>query len=218
MEFNLNTTIRNKNIKFRKWKVKDKNKFIQNKENPEIIKQALVYDCIEDDVTLSDEEYKYMLMKIRQASISNPIAWIFSCTKCNETFEYEANLDEIMKPDFQEYGDLIEEDVIFTMGNIINQEFYDSKMGESTIPEVSLITDFVLHIKSINDNDGYSFDDIIDYINDMDVDVFEKIMEKWETMRFKVNNIHEVTCPHCNNVELYEFDDLPGFFPDNWNI
>jgi len=33
-----------------------------------------------------------------------------------------------------------------------------------------------------------------------------------------MNNCSEVECPHCQSTELYEFDDLPEFFPNSWNL
>jgi len=213
--YDFSVQVRDKTINFRKWKVKDKKKFV---ENPGTVKEALVYDCMENNQVLDDEEYKFMLMRIRDASIKNSIGWLFHCDNCDNVFEYTADLTEIMVPEFLPYGELQSGNVTFMMQPICNQAYYDNKISEAQTPEESYIFDFVLHVNSYNDNDGMTFDSLIETINNMDLDVFEDIFSQWERMRFKVQNVHDVTCTNCKTTETYEFDDLPGFFPDSWDV
>lgn len=218
-KFDLVADIRGKEIKFRKWKVKDKKKFLQNKSDPLKIKEALVYDCLEDnDIALSEEEYKYMLIRIREESIDEKVQYEFTCDHCNQSFDFEANLNEINKPIFKEYGDIIVGKHIFKMTNLRNRNFYENTILGMDDEEERALVDFILHVDSYNSQDGLSFEGLVDVINDLDVKDFEKIFKQWEDMKFKVDNIEPVSCPHCGNVEQYEFDDLPGFFPDSWNL
>jgi len=211
--------IRDKNIKFRKWKVKDKNKFLSANRDPKIIKEALVYDCLRDEkIALSEDEYKYLLMRIRAESLPNSISYTFRCDECLEEYDYTADLKQIMKPEFSKYGIVQSGIHSFEMTSIRNREFYDNVIGAYVNDEQKLLVDFILHIKSYNQNESLDFDGLNDIINNLDVDAFEDIFAQWEAMRFKVNNIHTVQCPHCKAQETYEFDDLPGFFPESWNI
>jgi len=217
--FEYSTKIKDKEVKFRKWKVKDKKKFLSNKDNPLAIKEALVYDCLEDsNLALSEEEYNYLLVNIREESINEKVQYDFTCSHCNKEFEYSADLSAIMKPTFGEYGDIIYKNQIFTMTNLRNRDFYENAILNTSDNETKKIIDFILHIESYNDQDGMSFDDLIEVINNLDIDVFEKIFLDWEKMRFKVDNIETVKCPHCNKTEKYEFDNLPGFFPESWDV
>jgi hypothetical protein len=216
---NLTAKIRDKNIKYRKWKVKDKKKFIKNINDPVLIKESLVFDCIEDKkIGLSDDEYKYMLIKIRESSIPNPIKFTFTCDKCYKDFDYNANLNDIMCTTFKHYTDIVFKDHIFTMGEIQNREFYESAIATVPDNEEKYLVDFILHIKAYNDNNGFEFEEINEVVNNLDVDIFEEIFKKWEDMRFKIDNIHDVECLHCQNEMKFEFDDLPGFFPDSWDL
>lgn len=218
-QFQFIAKIRDKNIKFRKWKVKDKNKFISAKDDQKSTKEALVYDCLQDKkIALSEDEYKYLLIKIRETSLPDKIHYVFECSSCKENFNYEADLVKIMHPQFQKYSKIEYAGHKFEITGVRNREFYDNAVLNCSNDEERFMIDFILHIKSYNDNDGLSFKDLNDIIDNLDVNDFENLYNQWEQMRFKVQGIADVKCPHCSEVEAYEFDDLPGFFPDSWNI
>lgn len=217
--YDFSTNIRNKEVKYRKWKVKDKKKFLAYKDDRILLKEALVYDCLEDKkIALSEEEFKYMLIHIREASLSNRVKYVFPCSVCNEEFEYITDLIEIMKPVYKDYGLIEYKGHSFIMDSIINRSFYEQFVLEAVSFEAAQLIDFMLHIKSYNDNDAFTFEELNDIINELDIEVFENIFKQWDDMRFKVDNTHIVKCPHCGFEELYEFDDLPEFFPDSWNL
>ena len=218
-EYKERVKLHNKLIKFRKWKVKDKNKFIANKDDLILGKEALVYDCLENkNLALSEEEYKFMLIQIREKSLSKKIQFTFKCGVCSTEFDYTANLTEIIKPTFEKYGTLESDSVVFQMQRVPNRVFYSEVINSCESDSETFIADFILHVKSYNGNDALSFNDINEIINEMDIELFEDIFKQWEQMRFKTSNISDVKCSTCGSVETYEFDDLPGFFPESWNI
>jgi len=217
MEHNFNAMIKDRIVKYRKWKVKDRKKFIENKKDPIIIKEALVYDCLDDkNIALSEDEYKYVLFLIRDKSIQEKITYVFECTECEHQHEYSIDLEEVMKSEYKSTKEIQQNGHIFTMSNIKNRNFYETTMN-SVHDEEKYIVDFILHVGTYND-EPKTFEQMFDIINNMNVDDFEVIFKTWEDIRFKVNNEHNVICPKCNNSDLYEFDDLPGFFPDSWNV
>lgn len=215
--YDYSVKLMDKTIKFRKWKVKDKTKFLNNTNDKKLIKEALVYDCLEDKkIALSEDEYNFMLIHIRETSLSDKVTYIFNCDSCGVDFEYEANLKEIITPEFKPYGDIISGKHIFTMGKIRNRDFYQDMMIAADGDEAKYLIDFISHIHAYNDQDGLTFEQLNNVINELDVDIFEKIFYQWENMRFKTNNTHDVACDNCGHKTLYEFDDLPGFFPTSW--
>ena len=217
-KYEYSTKLRNKEIKFRKWKVKDKKKFLSAGDDKYLIKEALVYDCLEDKtIALSEDEYKYILTKIRETSLEDKVHYTFQCGKCNEVYDYDADLNAIMVGVFEPYGDITIKNHIFTMGSLKNRAFYEAATTVANTPDEKFLIDFILHIDAYNDNDGYTFQQYNEIINELDADVFEKVINAWEKMRFKLDNVYEVQCPHCNATEYFEFDDLPGFFPESWD-
>jgi len=217
-EYNFSMNIGDRKVKFRKWKVKDKNKLINNADNKIAVREALVYDCIEDkNIALSEDEYTYVISMIRNKSLPKNIKFDFTCSSCKHEYEYTADLEKVITADYEKYHDIIYKNIIISIGYIQNRIFHDKLMDSlDTLDEKSLF-DFILHIKSFNDNE-YTFEELNDVINNLNVDEFENIFEQWDKMRFKTNNIYDVKCPKCGAIDTYEFDKLPNFFPDSWNI
>ena len=148
--------------------------------------------------------------------LKNKIEFDFNCSDCSEEFNYLCDLEVIVKPVQKKYGDIITGSHSFKMGPLKNRSFYENEMKNKN-KEEKYIADFVLHVSTYNDND-YTFEDMLHIIDELDIDIFEEIFKQWEDMRFKIDTDHIVKCPHCGYEELYEFDVLPGFFPDSWNI
>lgn len=218
--YNFSTIIRDKEIKFRKWRVKDKNRLldiIENQLDPNLIVDSMVYECIEDrEIALSPEEYKYMLIQIRKESISKYIDYEFVCENCKNEYSFRADLDEIAKPSFKEYGILKSNNTSFKMGHIRNRNFYLDALNDTDDNKLKKMIDFMFHVQELNGSDAFTFDTLFDFVDNMEIDVAEDIFKQWEDMKFKINDICDVTCPHCKFTETFKFDDLPSFFPDEW--
>lgn len=211
--------LRGKVIKFRKWKVKDKRKYLENIKDVPIARDALIYDCLEDKrLALDEEELKFMIVQIRMASLSDPIQYNFVCEGCSNPYEYYANLKENISLDGTGVGELAEGNTVFEMGYIQNKDFYQSLYLAGANQDEKDLIDFMMHVKSFNGNDGFTFDMLSEFISEMDAVDFEKIFIKWQIMRARVNNVAPVNCPHCGHEEWYEFDALPGFFPQSWGV
>jgi len=212
-------TLRDRKLKFRKWKVKDKNKFLEATRNNDkaLIKESLVYDCLEkSDIALSESEFKYVLVKIRQASIGDTASYNLQCSGCDQEFVFESNLDIIVKPSFEKYGTIKYNNVSVKMGNIANKKYYDEIIDAAETKEQVALMNFLMHIKELNDSDAFSFDQLIDFFNELEIDTAEGIFNQWDKMQFTLDILHDVECPNCGYLETYEFDFLPGFFPENW--
>ena len=67
--FKFKIVIRDKTIEFRKWKVKDRKNLLQASNDVER-RKALVYNCIKDqNIALDNEEFNFVLEKIRSVSV-----------------------------------------------------------------------------------------------------------------------------------------------------
>lgn len=202
----------------RKWKGKDKKKFLQTiqKENidPEDLQNtllnALVYDCIEEDVVLSLEEFRYVLTRIRAESLGEDIHFQFYCKKCDKVFNKTYQLKDIIRYSFKELKSIKVQNIHIELGDVQNKEIY------MNLIEKDEIYDFILRINSINGNDAFTLDELEEIIDNIDIDILEEIMEIWEASKFKIQDVNEVQCEHCSDIQIYEFDDLPDFFPSKW--
>jgi len=221
--YNYSLKVGNKTIKYRKWKVKDRKKYITSvKNNDEIkTKEAIIYDCIEDkNIVLSDEECKYVLINIRTKSFNTNVNYVFNCEKCKTDYEYNANILDLVKPTFKPLRaisvNVDNKNYNVAVGELRNRQFYEEMI--SSHKDEKDIIDFILHIQAFNDNVSFTFDEIVQIVNDMDIDAFDAIYREWENMRFKLDCTHQVQCPNCAEKDIYIFDTFPGFFPNNWQV
>ena len=74
---------------------------------------------------------------------------------------------------------------------------------------------FLLKIESFNGDDAFTLEGLIEKFEDLEIDTITEIMEIYDDHKFKVNDVNEIECD-CGHKMKFEFDELPGFFPDSW--
>lgn len=214
--------LRDREVKFRKWKVKDKQKFkraLKEKTNPKLFEEALVFDCLEDpNITLTPEEYKWLMIQIRKESVGPTLHYDFGCLNCTKEYQFDVDFDTVFEPTYKKYESLKANGVEFKMGEIQNQAFYKEEVSKFNDEEERTLFDFLMHVKQLNGSDTFTFDELFEYVNNMDVDTADQIFTQWEEMKFSLNENKTVKCPHCNNVQKVKFDVMPGFLPQNWSV
>jgi hypothetical protein len=217
-EYNYSVKIRDKEIKFRKWKVKDKKAFLTALENNDVIgTEAIVYDCLENpNIALSEEEFKYVMMHIRRESVGKELSFDIECDKCEKEYTFTDDILNIQIAKFKPFGIIRSGSASFKMGEIANKEYYQDAIRQCSNDEEKFFIDFLYHIKEMNGSDAFTFDGLYNYVNDLDIAVGEDIFKQWQEMKLTFESVHSVECPHCKNKEYIQFDELYGFFPDSW--
>lgn len=217
-EFPFTLKIRDKEINYRKWKVKDKKKFITALENNDgISAEAVVYDCLENpNIPLTEEEYRWVIMNIRAKSIGETLKFDIGCDECGQYFEYNESIFDAQVPQFKAFGTIRSGSVSLKMGEIPNKEYYDDAIRQCNNSEEKFFIDFLFHVKEMNGSDAFSFDTLYNFVNNLDIDVGEDLFQQWNDMKLTFNNVHDVECPSCKHQQPIRFDELFGFFPDSW--
>lgn len=201
-------------VNARKWKAKDKIAFTDimlYEENKSELIDILVYDCLDEKVALSKDEYKFVLSQIRTQTLGNNIKLQFNCEECNNRFDYIVDLDKTIKPIYSNIKEIHTEHYDIKLDKIKNVDFYKKVIGQA--PDE---LDFYMRIKSINDDEGLSLEEIVDIFENMDISDFDEIFEQWEKIKFKIDDTVNIQCTHCKSEKVYQFDEVPGFFPINW--
>ena len=217
--FDFSVKMGSKEIKFRKWKVKDKINLDKAKNTTEI-RNAIVYNCLENPTeVLDDEQYQYVLTAIRNASYSVPLKYTFACVACGQEFDYQVDPKKAFKAEFKGYIPIKTKNYEIIMQDIRSRETYEKIMTDETLntSERELL-DFIFHIKSLNKNDAFTFEEILKMVDEIDLDEFTEIFSQWNNMRFRINRNIEVACPHCKKINRIYLDVLPGFFPSMWAV
>jgi hypothetical protein len=195
----------------RKWKAKDRKNFkkaIQvNNDLDKSIIETLVLNCLEDrNVALTYDEIQYILIELRKVSVSDKFTFKYTCGNCGTNHKLSVKIDDINKPLFKEWGEVGN----VVLGEIANSKFYNDNKDES-----DEIKELAFHTKSVNGNNNLTFDEVIAYYDDMEINEFDEIIIAFDDMKFKIGNEKEFKCD-CGNTQIYEFDEIPGFFPDSW--
>lgn len=204
-----------KTINIRKWKGKDKKNFINSLKKSDIdqneVMHALVYACIQENVTLSHDQFKYVLSRIRAISLGEDIEIEFYCDNCGTVFKKTFKLSDIIRFMYKPLGEIRVGDLVIKLGSVKNRNFYMQKVMED--PNY----DFLLRIEEFNGDDAFTLEDLEQKIEDLDIDVLTEVMRQFNDAKFKVDDVNVVTCK-CGKEQAYQFDELPGFLPDAWFV
>ena len=204
-------------ITIRKWKAKEKKEFlntVRTSESLDTLQDILVYNCIEENVALSAEEFKYVMTQIRSYSLGDCIDLEFFCDNCKVKFIHTIELKEIIKPIISDIREIKTKNYKIKLGNIRNVDFYRETIKKNPLEEKDY--DFYLRIESLNSDDSLTLEEIVDVFNNMDIDEFDSIFKQWEDIRFKIDDTAEISCKNCGTAVKYSFDEVPGFFPPAW--
>ncbi len=205
-------------IKYRKWKVKDKKALDKAETNLEK-RKIFVYDCLENPNTPLDiEEYNYILSLIRDYSLHSTLDYDLECPECHHKFSVGKTSAQVVQPIYATYGTIEFKGNTITVGNVKDRDVYEETISKTITSMERYISDFALHIQTINGSDVTTIDEVIDFLDNLDVDDYENVFAQWESMRFKCNVIHSVECPNCKKVNDFDFSDMPTFFPSSWEI
>lgn len=202
-----------KNLEIRKWKGSDKKNFLKAMKKTDInimeVMQTLVYDCLEEKVALSPDEFKYVLSRIRAYSLGEEFNVEFYCNECGNIFKRTFTLKDTMRFTYTPLSEINVQSVNIQLGEIRNKDFYINKISED------IEYDFLLRISSINGNESFSLKELENIIDDIDIDILASIVEIWEDHKFKIDDVNTVQCD-CGKSHTYKFDEIPEFLPIEW--
>lgn len=206
-----------KELTIRKWKAKEKKEFlktVRTSEKLDTLQDVLVYNCIEEKVALSADEFKYVMTQIRSYSLGDEIELEFFCDECKAKFLHKIKLSEIIKPIISGKNEIKTKNYRIILGDIRNVNFYRETIENNPVEEKDY--DFYLRIQSVNGDESMSLEETIEMFNEMDIDEFDDIFKQWEDIRFKIDDTCYIECKNCSDRVKYSFDEIPGFFPPAW--
>lgn len=208
-------------IKFRKWKVKDRKQLKKVIDKPDEILKVMVLDCLEDPNTdLSPEEFEYIFIKIREASISDNFNFGFNCSCGATTMENKENykISDVIKFTFSEYKDIVikDKDISIKLGPVRNKKFYNDEVMNPQNADLTETIDLVLHVSEFNNKQDFTYNDLLNYFLDMDADLYDKIFDEYSKYKFSLINTKDINCKRCKKTFKFAFDEIPEFFPETW--
>lgn len=207
-------------VHIRKWKIKDKKNFDAAK-NWSDAKDALVYNCLEEDIAIDQEEFNYLLFRIRDLSVHDKLKFTVYCPNCSAKEKLELDLSKLVHTKGGNYKDIVSGNNTFKIGAITKKDLYEA-LNNSELSEFSLfINDFVFHIKEYNNivvETAKDYADLADFIANLDADEANEIFKQWMEMRFTVVFDNKIKCKDCGEEFFENFSTLPEFFPESWRV
>lgn len=217
MDYNFTCDIGRCKIKFRPWLVKDKFA-IKDAKTIYDKRKALVYNCLETpDIALDINEFQYVLFCIRNASVDYVTEYNVVCDHCQKEYVVDVNFKDVLIPIFADYSPIMTKNYTFELQEVKNQQFYEEVMQNISDSERRTLLDFIMHVKSINDDYSLDATQIFKIINNMNTSEFEELLTAWEKKHFRFTLEAKAKCPHCSEFSAYRFTAVDNFFPKSWS-
>jgi len=200
-------------IKARKWKGKERKDFkkaVLEDDVEKATKEILISRCLEERTALSSAELKYVLIQIRKQSLGTEFDFEYVC-ECSYKNKLKLTLDDVSVLEYEPWEKIEVKDSTYEFQNIQNAEYYNK--NQDVLDDVKEIA---FYTKSINDDESMSFQEVQDFYDNLDIDEFDEVFDKFSKMYCSINDVHEVKCKECKVKKEFEFDEIPGFIPDSW--
>jgi hypothetical protein len=206
---------KNKSVTITPWKAITKKNFLnilkdkrENISEDDILK-TLVHPYIDNtDLYLSSAEIQVILRHLREISIGAEIEFTLECDNCNKEFETISTLNDISTYQPNTYPcDLGN----YSWVDIDNKDTLKTAFKKYKREPEKLI-ELLLHIDKIDGNPIKSFNEVIDYYNNLTLPEEKELMEDFRKVEsyFKISSYFR--CTHCDVNKEYSFDVIPGFF------
>jgi len=203
-----------KKVEITQWKAKTKKNFLnaiknkgENFTNDDIMDVLLYPYITPNDIFLNDDEIQYLLVQIRKISINEDISFITECKKCNKDIKITCDVSDIIN--FKKNQFPIDKN---------NIKWKDLKYKNSLknifdkYDDFPKILEILAHIEKINNKTITSFEEILEIYEDMDLTESENLEKTFNEIDTVFNIKKSLKCPHCNTLDEYYFEEIPGFF------
>lgn len=153
----------------------------------QILKNCVIDDKFNvDDLTTFDLEY--MFLKLRSKSVSNVVTLSYEDVEDEKIYDFDVNLDEIELTFTEEHNTKIEiNDSIgiimkWPSVNVVNDTPEEATEIEITDHLIRNCIDKVYDADKVYDIKEYTEDEIVEFIDNLDVNTYEKIGKFFESL------------------------------------
>lgn len=209
-EYPFTLKIRNKTFHYRGWKVKDIRNY-RAATDSRAQRQALVFNCLKEGDALDTQEFLYALISIRSKSFSDKTQYAFKCDnpECGKVYSHEIFVQDVVKTSFADYTPFKVGEHAYEFQDIQNRDFYETQ-------DKSELFDLVMHIKSIDDNNALTVEEVLHFIDDLPVQEYRDLKKKFDEQKFSMTLEEDITCPHCGKKDHMIYDMIPNLIPDEF--
>lgn len=209
-------------VKYRGWKTRDEKAYLILTESKEEIDDkdlfdTLVIPCIENKkMFFSIAEKQKLIIEIRKKSLgeSFDIKYICKNDACKTVNDVQVNFDEIVEFKDDTVSNIKIDNIEFFFGDIKNPTLLE-KMNDNKTNVEKVFNEMVMRIeKLIIDStveDTFTFEEISNYIDDLDTHIFDKLVEYYTSNLSSIEMKGTLTCHRCGHQNEFIFDEIPNF-------
>ena len=182
--------------------------------------EALVTPYIENynNQFFTRQELIFCLYKLRSASLDEDIEFSYVCQECEHPYNDKKNLLEVCEFTPGQYDVLKVANHEFKLEPQVNKKIYLEKTEGMESDYQKVFTEMLLRISEFNFQDttyeGYSFDELKDYIDTLNINSYNEILESYIDKTPSFQALLESTCPECKETVKIDIDIIPTFFSD----
>jgi hypothetical protein len=206
---------KNKKVQIKAWKTKTKKEFlniIKNKKDKlteEDILNTLILPYIEpNNIYFSEEELQYLLINIRNISVSENIKFITKCNNCNKDIEIDTNILNLCEYKENQYP-IIKDDISWK--DIENERILKTNITKYK-DELPGNIEMFMHIDGIENKKFKNLDEIIEFFEDLTLEESNKISKDYSEIQSSIEIKYTTDCSDCSHQDTYIFDEIPDFF------
>jgi DNA-directed RNA polymerase subunit M/transcription elongation factor TFIIS len=206
---------KNKIVEVKPWKTKTKKDFLKivKAKQLDIVEEDLVNSLVlpyvtPNDIYFSSDEIQYLLVILREISINENIITELICKKCNESFDVSKNVKDFCKYQTSQYPVTIGK---YTWRDIKSSNSVQN-ISKKHPDELQNDIEMLLHIEAIDGKMVESFEEILDYFENLELDESKTIYEDYDKVKSKLSLEFDETCPKCGDRNTYYFETIPNFF------
>jgi len=212
--------IGDRTFKFKPWNTRNEKEYLiaveaEDEITDDMLFNILIRPCLEEqDVALSINEQKMLMIEIRKKSLGSTFPMRYICNECKNVNDIDVAFENIVKFRPDKFEDVEVDNMIFSFGNIPTQNLRNRLLEQETDIDYSF-TEFLLYIRSITIDDEiedtFTFDELKEFIEDLPTYIFDEVYKKFQDMKSTLEFGLDTYCITCNKENKVEFDHLPNF-------
>ena len=212
--------IGDRTFKFRPWTTKDEKDYLIATEAEEDITDIMLFDilirpCLEEqEVTLSVNEQKMLLIEIRKKSLGGTFPMKYTCGECKKVNDLDVKFDNIISFSPDNFSTVTIDDVTFVFGEIPSENLKARLDGIESNTEFSFV-DFCLHIREIEIggelNDTFTFEELYEFVESLPTHIFNGAFVQFQEMKSTLKFELKTYCLMCNEENIINMDSIPNF-------
>jgi hypothetical protein len=203
-----------KEIKLRKWKGKERRALQQviSEESDAKLEDVLVYNCMQSKIYLSQKEILYTIFVLYSHSFVNTIEKTFECSSCGVEHIVEVSVDDILESvELPLFSNIVIGDDTYNFKNTATlSDAFLQRQNDTILNSDKLFNELCGHLYEIissgEEKVFASWDELSEYIDNLPIEDFDKLMEAYLNQTFQFTPSLEYTCSECkeHNIEYVD--------------